>query len=467
MKRSCPSFTSIVKNYYTILGISHKSSDVEIKQAFYKLAKEHHPDTNPSGSGDKFKLLNEAYQALSRNRTDHDSKLRNAGMWPAEKPQSQQAAPRRSPGARKSNAWWNDNEGVYDFEEFFEGVRQQYEARHGFTQRGGGGSSRFYKHAKPPRDDYPEWEYAEFTDGRRRDEKKYDRKSNRHDKRDREKYDEKKHADGMHEREERTQEGGQEGRHQYDAEDADERSRRMAEKEAKRAEEKLRRKEARKAYQEKDADRKRHEWEKMQRHRKKRSEFDGSDSDNMDDNHRDEFGERFEKDGYHSSERHKYEAKDKPDSGGKEKKGGGRGGVFTEECDWFWDGKSGTNKQGGEVWTLVSRSKTDGSYTLPPRLDPKFTLYGNRIEPALFLSSNVIAKWLTQNADRGRLYGVFRNGKFQYSMVYKHVTQRWGTATYPNQQRSSNQENVNHFKRSSKSSQKRGGYGKFVNQMPL
>src|SRR4026208_542203 len=54
------------KDYYATLGISKTASEKEVKQAFRKLARKHHPDVNP---GDKaaetrFKEINEAYEVL-------------------------------------------------------------------------------------------------------------------------------------------------------------------------------------------------------------------------------------------------------------------------------------------------------------------------------------------------------------------------------------------------------------------
>ena len=54
------------KDYYATLGVTKASTDKEIKQAFRKLARKHHPDVNP---GDKqaelrFKEINEAYEVL-------------------------------------------------------------------------------------------------------------------------------------------------------------------------------------------------------------------------------------------------------------------------------------------------------------------------------------------------------------------------------------------------------------------
>lgn len=54
------------KDYYETLGVTKASSEKEMKQAFRKLARKHHPDVNP---GDKkaearFKEVNEAYEVL-------------------------------------------------------------------------------------------------------------------------------------------------------------------------------------------------------------------------------------------------------------------------------------------------------------------------------------------------------------------------------------------------------------------
>jgi len=64
------------KDYYNILGVKRNASQQEIKQAYRRLARKHHPDVNP---GDKsaetrFKQINEAYEVLSdkENRKKYD-----------------------------------------------------------------------------------------------------------------------------------------------------------------------------------------------------------------------------------------------------------------------------------------------------------------------------------------------------------------------------------------------------------
>jgi len=55
------------KDYYTTLGVAKTASEKEIKQAFRKLARKHHPDVNPGDKAAeaKFKEINEANEVLS------------------------------------------------------------------------------------------------------------------------------------------------------------------------------------------------------------------------------------------------------------------------------------------------------------------------------------------------------------------------------------------------------------------
>jgi curved DNA-binding protein len=54
------------KDYYATLGVSKTATDKEIKQAYRKLARKHHPDVNPNDKGAeaKFKEINEANEVL-------------------------------------------------------------------------------------------------------------------------------------------------------------------------------------------------------------------------------------------------------------------------------------------------------------------------------------------------------------------------------------------------------------------
>lgn len=69
------------ENYYLILGVSQNASLKEIKLAFRRLARQHHPDLNPDDpvSAEKFKQISQAYDTLSdtvkRRRYDRNIPL--------------------------------------------------------------------------------------------------------------------------------------------------------------------------------------------------------------------------------------------------------------------------------------------------------------------------------------------------------------------------------------------------------
>src|SRR5437867_2974727 len=55
------------RDYYETLGVSKTASEDEIKSAFRKLARKHHPDVakDKKAAEEKFKEINEAYEVLS------------------------------------------------------------------------------------------------------------------------------------------------------------------------------------------------------------------------------------------------------------------------------------------------------------------------------------------------------------------------------------------------------------------
>jgi curved DNA-binding protein len=55
------------KDYYSTLGVSKTATQEDIKKAFRKLARKHHPDVNPGDDAatEKFKEISEAYEVLS------------------------------------------------------------------------------------------------------------------------------------------------------------------------------------------------------------------------------------------------------------------------------------------------------------------------------------------------------------------------------------------------------------------
>jgi len=55
------------KSFYDILGVSRNASKKEIRQAYRRLARKHHPDVNPGDkqAEERFKEINRAYEAVS------------------------------------------------------------------------------------------------------------------------------------------------------------------------------------------------------------------------------------------------------------------------------------------------------------------------------------------------------------------------------------------------------------------
>jgi DnaJ-class molecular chaperone len=96
------------KDYYATLGVAKTATDKEIKQAYRKLARKHHPDVNPGdkASEARFKEINEAYEVLGdpEKRKKYDELGANWRMYE----QAQQAS---GPGFGQPGAGWSVNVG--------------------------------------------------------------------------------------------------------------------------------------------------------------------------------------------------------------------------------------------------------------------------------------------------------------------------------------------------------------------
>ena len=54
------------EDYYQVLGISRNASTPELRRAYRRLARQHHPDRNPEPDGpERFRALAEAYAVLN------------------------------------------------------------------------------------------------------------------------------------------------------------------------------------------------------------------------------------------------------------------------------------------------------------------------------------------------------------------------------------------------------------------
>ena len=65
--------TASTADYYGILGLTSDATLADVKQAYRKLARQHHPDRNNADPGaiDRFRRITEAYEYLSAHLKDN------------------------------------------------------------------------------------------------------------------------------------------------------------------------------------------------------------------------------------------------------------------------------------------------------------------------------------------------------------------------------------------------------------
>ncbi|CAN5202730.1 J domain-containing protein [soil metagenome] len=121
-------------DYYKILGVPKTATPVEVKAAFRKLARKHHPDLNPNDkeAHKLFQQINEANEVLSdpEKRKKYDQYGKD---WKHSEQFEQQARQRQSQGAGGFGGFSGDNDDN-DFSDFFSsmfgGSRGQSKAKY-------------------------------------------------------------------------------------------------------------------------------------------------------------------------------------------------------------------------------------------------------------------------------------------------------------------------------------------------
>jgi DnaJ-class molecular chaperone len=106
------------KDYYEVLGVKRDAGEEQIRQAYRKLARKHHPDVNPGDkvAEDKFKEINEANEVLS----DPEKRKRYDQLGANWKNGAEFTPP---PGWGRVNVQFDDLGGMFSgggFSDFFE-----------------------------------------------------------------------------------------------------------------------------------------------------------------------------------------------------------------------------------------------------------------------------------------------------------------------------------------------------------
>lgn len=123
-------------DYYKILGLDKKASEVDVKKAYRKLARKYHPDLNPNDkeAEKKFKEINEANEVLSHkeNRQKYDKYGKDWQHGEAyEKAQHEQNAYRQNASGGRGNQASEE-----DFSDFFSSMFGGGGRSGGFQGRG-------------------------------------------------------------------------------------------------------------------------------------------------------------------------------------------------------------------------------------------------------------------------------------------------------------------------------------------
>ena len=110
------------KDYYAVLGVPKTASEADIKKAYRKLARQHHPDLNPGNKGaeTRFKEINEANEVLGdpKTRRKYDelgSNWRQHEQAPPPRPGGQQGRTRTMTPEEMQDMFGGSEGGFSDF----------------------------------------------------------------------------------------------------------------------------------------------------------------------------------------------------------------------------------------------------------------------------------------------------------------------------------------------------------------
>ncbi len=124
----------MAKNYYDTLGVAKNATEKEIRSAYRRLARKHHPDVNhgDTNAEAKFKEINEAYQVLSdadsRKKYDrfgenwrHADQMQGGGPGSGASPFTFFTNARTRRGGSAGFSAFTDLDGLGDFSNLFDG----------------------------------------------------------------------------------------------------------------------------------------------------------------------------------------------------------------------------------------------------------------------------------------------------------------------------------------------------------
>ena len=135
------------QDYYAALGVPRDASEQDIRSAYRKLAREHHPDVNKEpGAEDRFKEISEAYEVL-RDKDKRERYDRLGANWKAGQDVSGAGGAGGHEEAFRGGDGFSDvrvDFGGGDFSDFFESFFARQGPRggeragfNGFSRRGG------------------------------------------------------------------------------------------------------------------------------------------------------------------------------------------------------------------------------------------------------------------------------------------------------------------------------------------